>query len=82
MTALHLAAREGHGSVATRLVQAGTALDVQDNSGQTALHHAGMVNDIKTRLLYLLSSSPPPPLPFTSLFSYPPTTPSTNELSA
>lgn len=41
MTALHLACKGGHLDSVTRLVQAGTALDVKDNNGKTVLHHSG-----------------------------------------
>ncbi len=40
LTALHLAARQGHGDTVQALVEGHADLDIQDENGFTALHHA------------------------------------------
>ena len=58
-TALHLAVREKHNELAERLIALGAAVDIQNNSGQTALLLA-CANDTVRLAVQLLKSGAPP----------------------
>lgn len=57
-TPLHLAIREGHLEIVDRLLLLGAAVDIQNNSGQTALLMACAKGNVPLALQLLLAGSP------------------------
>ena len=58
-TALHLAVREKHDELAEHLIALGAAVDIQNNSGQTALLLACANDSVRLAIQLLKSGAPP-----------------------